>query len=458
MTMLLFWLIGLLAKTALIFMTWTVPRTWVPGELVTASMMNIHVRDNINSLRSEHFTVQRFRGLWLRTHPDADVAASKVELVRADEIVLSDGTRLIDWGPLSADITASGANGLDTGTEQVSTWYEIHAIAKDDGTKGVLLHRAKDYLLDQQQTTNTAVAEGLRSSSAYTRKAQSFQLATAGPVPFIDVMLARNGSPTGRIWFQLEADSAGRPSGTALASTDKLDVAALSTSAVFIRFPFRTTASLSASTTYHLVAYGDFTISASNFVYWLGNTAGGYASGKAQKFDGAAWADQATDTDQVFKIYVTRNDAALTMPTGYTKSCKTGYVYNNSAGNFVAFTASDNRVKRLTSQAGANDWGTTTATVSTLFSLATLIPPGPVILHGAGLASVAGTAVVAGGVPDAYGATVNAGDFGQIFVNGPVANYAFAIPDIYTEYQGAYAYLSGSGTIHVYILGWTWQS
>lgn len=31
-------------------MAWTTPRTWVPGELVTASMMNIHVRDNLNFL------------------------------------------------------------------------------------------------------------------------------------------------------------------------------------------------------------------------------------------------------------------------------------------------------------------------------------------------------------------------------------------------------------------------
>lgn len=31
-------------------MAWTTPRTWVPGELVTASMMNTHIRDNMNYL------------------------------------------------------------------------------------------------------------------------------------------------------------------------------------------------------------------------------------------------------------------------------------------------------------------------------------------------------------------------------------------------------------------------
>lgn len=31
-------------------MAWTVPRTWVAGELVTAAMMNTHIRDNMNFL------------------------------------------------------------------------------------------------------------------------------------------------------------------------------------------------------------------------------------------------------------------------------------------------------------------------------------------------------------------------------------------------------------------------
>ncbi len=31
-------------------MAWTTPRTWVVGELVTASLMNAHVRDNLNYL------------------------------------------------------------------------------------------------------------------------------------------------------------------------------------------------------------------------------------------------------------------------------------------------------------------------------------------------------------------------------------------------------------------------
>lgn len=32
-------------------MAWTAPRTWVVGEVVTASIMNTHVRDNLTALR-----------------------------------------------------------------------------------------------------------------------------------------------------------------------------------------------------------------------------------------------------------------------------------------------------------------------------------------------------------------------------------------------------------------------
>lgn len=33
-------------------MAWTTPRTWSPGETVTASLMNAHVRDNMNILKT----------------------------------------------------------------------------------------------------------------------------------------------------------------------------------------------------------------------------------------------------------------------------------------------------------------------------------------------------------------------------------------------------------------------
>ena len=33
-------------------MAWIQPRTWSPGETVTAAMMNAHIRDNLNILKT----------------------------------------------------------------------------------------------------------------------------------------------------------------------------------------------------------------------------------------------------------------------------------------------------------------------------------------------------------------------------------------------------------------------
>ncbi len=49
MKVLILW-IGL--TIAWIFNAWTTPRTWTTGELVTAAIMNTHIRDNLNALFS----------------------------------------------------------------------------------------------------------------------------------------------------------------------------------------------------------------------------------------------------------------------------------------------------------------------------------------------------------------------------------------------------------------------
>lgn len=50
-----------------------------------------------------------------------------------------DTTDIVVGSPLTADITASGANGLDTGSEASSTWYSAWVIQKADGTVASLL-------------------------------------------------------------------------------------------------------------------------------------------------------------------------------------------------------------------------------------------------------------------------------------------------------------------------------
>lgn len=61
--------------------------------------------------------------------------------ISADEIILQDAAgnpmRVLNLS-MTADITVSGAGGLDTGSEAVSTWYHLWVIAKADGTKSVI--------------------------------------------------------------------------------------------------------------------------------------------------------------------------------------------------------------------------------------------------------------------------------------------------------------------------------
>jgi hypothetical protein len=61
-----------------------------------------------------------------------DIPSGKVGIDDGSDFILVGST-------LTADISASGANGLDTGSEASSTWYYIYLIKKPDGTVASLL-------------------------------------------------------------------------------------------------------------------------------------------------------------------------------------------------------------------------------------------------------------------------------------------------------------------------------
>lgn len=79
------------------------------------------------------------RGLVVKTN--VVTPASQID-IDAEEIILQNTSglsRRFTSINLTVDITASGANGLDTGSEAVDTWYYTWVIAKADGTKAGLL-------------------------------------------------------------------------------------------------------------------------------------------------------------------------------------------------------------------------------------------------------------------------------------------------------------------------------
>ena len=181
------------------------------------------------------------------------------------------GNRVATWDDLTANIASSGAGGLDLGSEAASTWYEIYAIRKSsDGTKNLLLHRAKDYFKDEEYVSGDDDSQGIRrTTDNVTATAQQFEVETSGLVEFVDVYLIRAGSVSGRLWAELYADSGGAPTGSALATSDKIDASLISTSAQWIRLAFRSPVTLSATPTiYHLVLTGDWTQSDTVNISW----------------------------------------------------------------------------------------------------------------------------------------------------------------------------------------------
>lgn len=407
--------------------------------------------------------LESFRGLHLRTHPDSDVAASKVMLVTADEVILDDGTRVTTGlSQLVADITASGAGGLDTGTEAgngASVWYEIHLIRKpSDGSLALLLHRARDFFTDANQGFTTAddAVRNLRilTATPTDKIAQGFQSTTAssqGPIDFVDVKLIKAGAPTGNIWLTIEADTAGNPSGTPLATSDKLNVASVSTTAQWVRVPFRTPFTPTISTQYHLVLQGDYARSDTVFVGWRGVVAGGYASGSSREYTGAAWGATAgaSGLDRSFKVYTRLHDAAVTMPALYTQRAKLGWVYNDSGSNLLPFEAVDRRVQQQ-----PVNLGSTTATIPTLFDASSALPPIRLLAITGGFSDTAADAGRIAGVPDGFDP---AGPWNRLAFTAAVANIALSAGDGATEGQALYLWrTNGSGTVQVNLRGYQW--
>lgn len=321
---------------------------------------------------------QSFRGLTLRTHPDADAALSKVMLVRADAIVMDDGQEVRDWDRVVADIAVGGVGGLDTGAEANNAWYKVWAIYNGT-TKALLLQRAKEYTLDEDLSAGEDGAHALRDAAARTKLAQGFQVDNAGPCEFVDVKILKTGTPTGQFWFTIESNAGGVPSGTVLATSDKYDVSRLPTGAIWFRMMFHTPPTLSALTQYHLVLQGNFTVSVSNYMSWRADTtAAAYARGSKAAYDGTTWTSD-TDDDFTAQIYITTLDAAVVMPSGYTSKAHIGWVRNDSAGNFMEFVQIGKRasVGINTSPASSARNYLGSLTNPTLFHAAAFVPPTP---------------------------------------------------------------------------------
>jgi len=445
------------------------PEDFVHGEKPPASKWNVIPQD----LR--HFKEQiaasstgLFRGLRMRSHPDEDVRTNKVSLLSADSIGMNDGEVVAGWSNVIADLSLSGAGGLDTGTEAASTWYKILAIRKSsDGTKGLMFSRAKDYFLDETYDSDDTLAPIRRATNSREAYGQGFQVDTAGYMEFVDVELAKTGTVTGNLWFELQSNSAGVPSGTVLATSDKVDASEVGTASQWIRFTFRTPVSLTAATTYQLVATGSWTQSDANYIGWrVDASAPAYANGAASVLE-TTWSAAAADAS--FKIYITRNDAAATMPSGYDQQCHIGYAYNNAASNLVPFITKDRRTHSLRESVGASS-GTILAdsvdltNVPQILSGAEVFPPGPISVTVYGSVTPTAYLLACGPIPDGwrtFGGNVGYNRAGGRVILGHGSGETVSLNQefgtINTEFQAVYASnLGGAAINRLGVSSWEW--
>lgn len=117
-------------------MPWTTPRTWVTGEIVTASIMNTHVKDNLSELRAGGIAISS------QAANDIIVASSATQFARHAGFAYNNGTTTLSVPAISltsgqmlfpsSQNASSNVNSLDDYEE--GTWTV--EIGGSGGTSG----------------------------------------------------------------------------------------------------------------------------------------------------------------------------------------------------------------------------------------------------------------------------------------------------------------------------------
>ncbi len=282
------------------------------------------------------------QGLVLRTDRDASTEDRQVEIVAVDYLTMDDGTVFdnsdLSWSGKYASITESGAGGLDIGAESGGAWYDIYAIATESGTKNLLFHKAKAWSDEAAYSTDEDASQNVGSATSNSFVSQGFKLSNSGNLRYAQLKLLKVGSPTGQIACLVYSDNAGVP-GSMLASSQTIDISTIPTTATWIHFNFTNGPALSSSPTQYHVVLG-ISVNASNYLQWrMDGSAGTYTDGAKAIWNGSAWTTD-TDDDMMFAIGLEVNNSAVTMPTGYTKKCHLGWVFNDGNADFRPFLQS----------------------------------------------------------------------------------------------------------------------
>jgi hypothetical protein len=107
-------------------MSWTTPRTWTDGELVTAVMMNAHVRDNMNALRDYMLGAQDLGANWLVLSRNLGVGVSAATYVTRDRGIAVGTGVAGQFGQLAIVGNQTSAN---TALSDITTYNDAAGVA-----------------------------------------------------------------------------------------------------------------------------------------------------------------------------------------------------------------------------------------------------------------------------------------------------------------------------------------
>jgi len=254
--------------------------------------------------------------------------SSKLFMRKASSITTDKGRFVKPRQDLVCDVGATGAGGRDSGA-LASQWYELFYIFKggvdnpDNPTQDALLaHKLpKPAIVEVSQTADN-IDEPLFSAGTNERLGQSFKLTTQTRLRAITAEIKRVGTPAvgTSIFFTIEADVSGAPSGTALGTSeqrDANDIVTINERESVFRFETEVT-SLTVGTTFWMVAHATYGVSASNHLVWRASNANPYADGTLSRFNGTTWT-AVSGTDQAFRLITAEDPTALVMPSGFNE-------------------------------------------------------------------------------------------------------------------------------------------
>jgi hypothetical protein len=174
------------------------------------------------------------------------------------------------------------------------------------------------------QLTGTTIGTGLFGGTGTQAKlAQSFT-ADGSDIVSVDIHIGVNGgTPTDDVTAAIQADTAGSPSGTDLASATVVAPAA----STWHTFTFPSSVATTNATTYWIVLSRTGLGSAINYRRWTTPNANPYAGGTAKNFNTGAWSTQPFD----MKFVVNETYSMASTPVGRVTKTDTG----TRAANFA---------------------------------------------------------------------------------------------------------------------------